>query len=211
MTGNTTVTSANATTVSLAPNIKILGGAAPVYFDVSTTASFSGPVTVCLAYDPAGLSLSAQQSLVLRHLVGANWVDVTTGVDTVHDQVCGQVTSFSQFVIAQSTVPVNVASQSSFSSKGNGNLNLTIFGSSTFDATQIDASTLVLLPQGAISTFRPGAKVSGTQDINKDHIADLTVSFPRQYLKVSGTPGGSGTDICRVASSTEPHFRDRLR
>jgi hypothetical protein len=191
--GNTTVTSTNANAVTLPPNLEIAGTGAPVYYDVSTTAGFSGPVTVCLAYDPAGLSLSAQQSLVLRHLVGANWVDVTTGVDTVHDQVCGQVTSFSQFVIAQSTVPVNVASQSSFSSKGNGNLNLTIFGSSTFDATQIDASTLVLLPQGAISAFRPGAKVSGTQDINKDHIADLTVSFPRQYLKVSGTPGGSGT------------------
>ncbi len=88
---------------------------------------------------------------------------------------------------------MSVAAQGSFPLKSNGNLNLTIFGTATFDATRIDASTLILLPRGAISTFGPGAKVSGTQDINKDHIRDLTVAFPRQSLNINGSSGSSGT------------------
>jgi hypothetical protein len=68
-----------------------------VYYDVSSTVGFSGPVTVTLPYDPG--SVVDPQALRLYHYSKtlSSWIDVTTGVDTVNHTVSGQVTSFSEF------------------------------------------------------------------------------------------------------------------
>jgi len=68
-----------------------------VYYDVSTTAGYSGLITITLPYDPN--TVSDPQTLRLYHYdKGLNsWIDVTTGVDTTNHTVSGQVTSFSWF------------------------------------------------------------------------------------------------------------------
>jgi subtilisin family serine protease len=68
-----------------------------VYYDIRTTAQYSGPVTVTLTYDPA--SVADPQSLRLYHHDAGlgSWVDITTGVDTVNHTVSGSTTSFSWF------------------------------------------------------------------------------------------------------------------
>jgi len=66
------------------------------FTNVTTTASYDGPITVCLPYDP---STPNPQNLKIFHWQGGHWVDVTTGVDTVNHRVCGQVDSLSWFFI----------------------------------------------------------------------------------------------------------------
>lgn len=67
------------------------------YYDISTNASYSGPIVVCLNY-PAN-SFPPETVPQLFHFVGNQWVDVTTQVDTVARVVCGTVSSLSPFAL----------------------------------------------------------------------------------------------------------------
>jgi len=78
-------------------------GVPPTYYDISTTAAFTPPVTVCLAYNPA--QYTDINTLSLLHYESGNWMDVTTSNDTVNFIICGQVNSFSLFVIAEAVAP----------------------------------------------------------------------------------------------------------
>ena len=74
------------------------------YYDVSTTAGFVGNVTVCLNYD-VSLPLAEERNLIIMHLNGSNWEDVTMPgyPDTVNHVICGRVTSLSPFGVALPT------------------------------------------------------------------------------------------------------------
>ena len=73
-------------------------GNPPNYFDLETTASFTGAVEVCIDY--SGISFGGPQSkLTLRHRVDNKWEDVTTSHDPDNMIICGSVTSFSFFAI----------------------------------------------------------------------------------------------------------------
>ncbi|MBZ5500891.1 MAG: HYR domain-containing protein [Acidobacteriia bacterium] len=74
-------------------------GNPPVYYDIATSASYSGTVGVCLDY--SGVSFNGPPRLF--HFVNGAWVDVTTSVDTVHHIICGSVSSLSPFAIFAST------------------------------------------------------------------------------------------------------------
>ncbi|HEV2149355.1 MAG TPA: PKD domain-containing protein [Longimicrobiaceae bacterium] len=84
------------------------GGA---YYDISTTATFSGPVSVCLSYDPAYYEASGTQPRLLHGETvdgTQQWVDRTTYVDPVKLLVCGTVASFSPFGVGARHAPVGV-------------------------------------------------------------------------------------------------------
>jgi hypothetical protein len=70
-------------------------GDTPTYYDITTTAVFSGPIEVCVDI-PAGFPEGVQPSLL--HYENEAWVNVTTL--TTATQVCGVVTSLSPFVVA---------------------------------------------------------------------------------------------------------------
>ena len=76
-------------------------GDPPTYFDISTTATFSGDVEVCISY--AGLAFTNESLIRLYHFVlpSAVWQDVTTSLDPVNDVVCGLTSSFSPFAVLQ--------------------------------------------------------------------------------------------------------------
>lgn len=78
-------------------------GSPPMYYEISTTAAFSGSVQVCI--DISGLSFRKRYGVALYHLDGGTWVDVTTTVDTSANLVCGEVTSFSPFVVVEPDTP----------------------------------------------------------------------------------------------------------
>jgi len=69
------------------------------YFDLSTTAAFTGAVTVRHGYDSAAASGFDETQLKLHHFTGGAWADVTTGVDTGTNVISGSTTSFSDFSI----------------------------------------------------------------------------------------------------------------
>jgi len=99
--GQTTVT----TSVAGAPppdGFKILGGQQPVYYDVSTTATFSGVATLCFTWREG--QLQNENNARLFHRENNQWVDITTSRNTQTNTVCGQTSSFSPFIITEQRV-----------------------------------------------------------------------------------------------------------
>jgi len=72
------------------------------FVDVTTTANYSGLVTVCVRYDES--QVGNEESLRLFHWNGSEWEDITTFVDTVENIVYGQVASLSSFFLGEPTV-----------------------------------------------------------------------------------------------------------
>src|SRR5262249_50699562 len=109
--GATTVTTTNVTPFSAPAGFQI--SSLPVYYEVATTAAFSNAV-VCFRYNPA-LVPSPESSLRLAHFNRAidpvtgqvfGWEDVTVpgSPDTTTHTICGQVSSFSPFIIGIASI-----------------------------------------------------------------------------------------------------------
>jgi murein DD-endopeptidase MepM/ murein hydrolase activator NlpD/photosystem II stability/assembly factor-like uncharacterized protein len=71
------------------------------YFDISTSATFSGQAEVVLPYDPTWLGAAEPSELVVLHREGDTWVDRTSGVDPVSLTVRGRVASFSPLAVGK--------------------------------------------------------------------------------------------------------------
>lgn len=99
------VTSPGVTSLTTSPS----GPAVPsgfnaggVYYDITTNASFSGLVEVCVSYNPSLLS-GPESDVRLLHYDAAAWVDITTSVDTLANVVCGETSSLSPFIFGINT------------------------------------------------------------------------------------------------------------
>jgi uncharacterized protein YjbI with pentapeptide repeats len=93
------VTQMTLTTEVTSPPAGYQLGTSPVYYDITTTAPHSGPITVCLAYPD--LFNSSPNQLQLLHYSGGQWQNITTSLDTTDQIICGETTSLSPFVIAE--------------------------------------------------------------------------------------------------------------
>jgi hypothetical protein len=109
--GATTVATTNTTPVSAPAGFQV--GPIPVYYELSSTSSFSDAV-VCIHYDPTQVP-SPESSLQLAHYDPSidsttgqpiGWTNVTIpgSPDTSTHTICGQVSSFSPFVIGIASV-----------------------------------------------------------------------------------------------------------
>jgi hypothetical protein len=96
--GDTTVTSS-----SSGPPLPggFQAGMPPSYFDISTTATYTPPVTVCINY--TGVSYLDESALRLFHYENNAWMDVTSSQDQGANVICGITTSLSPFVVAEPT------------------------------------------------------------------------------------------------------------
>jgi hypothetical protein len=87
------------TTVGPTPPAGFQVGNPSTYFELATTAVFTGSVQVCINY--AGIAFTTIPP-ALFHFENGVWTDVTTPpVDTVNQIICGMVTSLSPFAIFQ--------------------------------------------------------------------------------------------------------------
>ncbi len=73
-------------------------GNPPVYFHISTTATYVGPVEIYIAY--TGIHYGSYSSLKLFHRT-TGWHNITTGLDTGNEIICGETNSFSDFVVLE--------------------------------------------------------------------------------------------------------------
>ncbi|HYC36971.1 MAG TPA: PxKF domain-containing protein [Usitatibacter sp.] len=94
--GVTTVTTA---ATGEAPPAGFKLGDPPVYYDVSTTATFNGPVTLCFGWTEG--QFANESAIALWHFESGAWRDVTTARDTVGNTVCGRTTSLSPFALME--------------------------------------------------------------------------------------------------------------
>lgn len=86
------------------PNFRILSpGGTPVYYDVTTTATFSGNVRLCINYDDTAIPANKESRLKLHHYIAASgrWENITEAgsPDVAANQICGITDSFSIFAI----------------------------------------------------------------------------------------------------------------
>jgi hypothetical protein len=74
-------------------------GNTPTYYDISTTATFTGPIDVAIHY--AGVLYTDESALRLLHYENGSWVDCTTSIETTNKIIHGTVNSLSPFVIVE--------------------------------------------------------------------------------------------------------------
>ena len=74
-------------------------GNPPIYYDVSTTATYAGAITLCFSYDPVAYPGGASLALYHFDSVSSSWQDVTTSVSTAPPLICGATASLSPFAV----------------------------------------------------------------------------------------------------------------
>ncbi len=73
-------------------------GYPPVYYEIGTTAGYSGNIQVCFNY--SGTYYENENELKLYHYEGTAWVDRTElPIDTTNNIICGNVTTLSPFAL----------------------------------------------------------------------------------------------------------------
>jgi len=75
------------------------------FYDISTTAQFTGTIEICLSYNPA--LVGDESNLKLMHYENGAWRNVTTSLDTVANIICGTVTSLSPYIIVETGPPLS--------------------------------------------------------------------------------------------------------
>lgn len=101
------VVSAGVTIVNLtqtgksAPLGFLLLGEPPVYYDVKTTAEYSGSIDITLQYGEVGLNSLAEENMVLVQWndTSQKWENITMGADTVHNLVFGETSYLSVYTL----------------------------------------------------------------------------------------------------------------
>jgi hypothetical protein len=101
--GETTVQTVDptATESAVTPPAGFSLGDPPVYYEITTTAEFTGPVNLCFNY--GGISFP-NGTPRLYHYDNGEWLDITTSVDTATKTICGTTMSFSPFAIFVSPI-----------------------------------------------------------------------------------------------------------
>jgi probable HAF family extracellular repeat protein len=87
-------------------------GVPPVYYNLSTSATFAGTATVCINY--AGTTFANPSGPQLFHYQNGSWVNITTSVNTTSFVACGVTASFSPFALF-APLPVLTITANSFS------------------------------------------------------------------------------------------------
>lgn len=78
-------------------------GNPPTYYNLETTATFSGNIEICIDY--SGINFTSEANTRLLHFTGAGWEDITTSVDVETHTICGMTASLSTFVVAETATP----------------------------------------------------------------------------------------------------------
>ena len=74
-------------------------GSPPVYYDINTTATFTGSVEVCFTWEEG--TFSNESTIVIQHIVNGAWEPLPTTVDETNNVACGTTDSFSIFIVAE--------------------------------------------------------------------------------------------------------------
>jgi hypothetical protein len=85
-------------------------GIPTIYYDITTTATFTGTIDVCIDY--SNVTFINEATLQLFHFEGGVWVDRTSSHDPVNNIICANVTSFSPFALFEPAKEVVLATNS---------------------------------------------------------------------------------------------------
>src|SRR5439155_6848235 len=85
------------------PNaLKLSPSSPPRYYEITTTATFTGSVTVCVTYNQSDVSGNESHlKLMVYDTSLAAWVNITTSLDVQTNVICGTTTHFSEFALME--------------------------------------------------------------------------------------------------------------
>ena len=182
-------------------------GVPAVYFDITTTAVFSGTVTVCIDY--GGMAFARLGAIQLQHFEAGRWVNRTVSVNLRTHQICAVVTSLSPFVVVEaiSLAPVLTNPGDQTSDEGQAvSLQLVATdmepGRLTFSAKGLPPG-LHITPAGLISGM-PAEHAAGVYAVTvrvSHGVLTATQSFRWTVIDMSGRMTGQG----HVAGSWPEH------
>lgn len=72
----------------------------PMYYNFTTTSTFTGNIEICITYDDTDLTQEQEDALTLQHFNGTDWIDITSSLNTTTNIICGLTSSLSPFVLA---------------------------------------------------------------------------------------------------------------
>jgi len=171
-----------------APPVGFKLGTSPTstnYYEITTTAAFSGAITVCINY--TGVSFTGKESnLKLYHLEGGAWVNRKVSQDQVNNIICGSVTSLSPFAIFEPVaieVVIDIKPGSfpnTINPNSNGVIPVAILSTHLakgealdFDATTVDPLSVAFGPSGAKESHNKGH----IEDVDGDGDMDMMLHF----------------------------------
>jgi hypothetical protein len=87
-----------------ATEFQLIPAVPPIYYNLSTTASYTGNIEVCVHYDNEWVDPQDEAGLEIHHFDGGDWVDITTSLNTTDNILCGITPDLSPFVLGASLV-----------------------------------------------------------------------------------------------------------
>jgi hypothetical protein len=94
--------------------LKLVPTTPKLYYILSSTATFTGTITVCVTYNPATVT-KPENTLKMMHydtaFIPPKWVAVTTTRDTAANIICGKITHFSEFALMEDEFTVDVGEE----------------------------------------------------------------------------------------------------
>jgi probable HAF family extracellular repeat protein len=151
------------------------------YYQITTTAIFTGNVTICLSYDDSGIV--DEDTLSLVHCTGETCEDVTTDRNPSENRICGEISSFSWLTIGiptvkEVTIDIKPGSDPNcFNQNEHGVIPVAIFGAADFDVNNIKVDTLSLQGLGVRMAGKSNKYLAHYQYENDDDYLDLVVQF----------------------------------
>jgi hypothetical protein len=133
------------------------------YYNLSTTAVFTGTVTVCIKYNDAGIA--DETKLDLFHFENNQWVTITISRDIVQNILCGNTTSLSPFAIFQFVNhPPTATGQSVTTAEDTAKL-ITLTGSDP-DTDPLTFSVVTPPTRGTLTGTAPNVTYHPTSNLN---------------------------------------------
>ena len=161
-------------------------GNPPVLYDIGTTATFTGNVTVCIKYAESTFSGAPR----LLHYDGSGWVDATTSDDSVAQIVCGVVQSLSPFVLASRSAATDTTPPAIACGSADGQWHL---GNVTIACTASDNGSGLADPADAsfsLSTSVPANEETASAKTNSRQVCDVAGN-----CATAGPIGGNKIDL----------------
>jgi len=168
-------------------------GNPPVYYNLSTTALFSGSVTICINY--AGIAFT--QPPRLFHYENGGWVDHTTSVNAINMIACGSVTSLSPFALFQPTIIPTTTSVSSvgvtYGTAANATVSVSSSGGTVTGTVtlSVDGGSAIAMPlSNGSATLNVGVLNAGPHTLSADFASqgNFSASTANGTLSVAQAP-----------------------
>jgi hypothetical protein len=159
-------------------------------FDISTTAVYSGTITIC--YNFAGVTCGTGTPQLWHCNSATGMWELAANQIVSGSVICAEVSSLSPFAVLEPaviTIAIDIKPYSypnSINLGSSGGTPVAILGSDTFDAATVDPLTVTLA--GAHVRLRGnGTPLAALQDINCDGILDLVVHVLTSAFELAST------------------------